>query len=60
MLLGWDMQGMPMLNNAGESIGKVAYPMEGFENGWMKAPVASSKAKALAAISDALTAIAKL
>jgi hypothetical protein len=32
------LEGMPLMNNAGEVIGKVSYPLPGFENGWMKAP----------------------
>jgi len=54
------LEGMPMMNNAGESIGQVTYPMPGFENGWMAAPIGNDKAKALTALSSALSAIAKL
>merc|ERR1712086_1001056 len=32
------LEGLPTMNNKGEVVGKVQYPMPGFENGWMAAP----------------------
>jgi len=54
------VEGMPLMNNAGESVGKVTYPMRGFENGWMSAPVESTKRQALEALASAMQALAKL
>lgn len=31
-------EGMDLMNNKGDIIGKVTHPMPGFENGWLKAP----------------------
>jgi hypothetical protein len=31
------LEGLPMMNNRGDVIGKISYPMKGFEQGWMQA-----------------------
>jgi hypothetical protein len=36
------LEGMPLMDNSGEIIGKVEYPMHGFENGWEKAPTSGN------------------
>lgn len=48
------LEGLPTMNNKGEVIGKVEYPMKGFENGWMNAPTENSvNAPAPLAITEA-------
>merc|ERR1711865_156258 len=32
------LPGMPLMNNSGEVVGKLSYPMPGFENGWANSP----------------------
>jgi hypothetical protein len=32
------LEDMPLMNNKGDIVGKVTYPLPGFEKGWMKAP----------------------
>jgi len=32
------LEGMPMMNNLGDIVGKLSYPMPGFENGWANSP----------------------
>jgi len=41
------LEGLPMMNNAGDVIGKIEYPLKGFEKGWMKAPTLNCAPKAL-------------
>jgi hypothetical protein len=48
------LEGLPVLNDAGESIGKVSFPMPGFENGWMAAPVQPTKVTAGSALAQVL------
>jgi len=54
------LEGMPLMNDAGEGVGKVTCPMPGFENGFMQAPVANSKIQALSSLTSILSGIAKL
>lgn len=37
------LEGMPLMDNNGDVIGKVTYPMPGFENGWEKSPTSNAK-----------------
>lgn len=54
------LEGLPVLNDAGESIGRVTYPMPGFENGWMSAPVNSTKLQAVSEISSMMKHVSML
>jgi len=37
------LEGMPLMNATGEIVGKVSYPMKGFENGFLSAPCAKGR-----------------